>query len=161
MNIEPANGKARWRILYDIVCETEVGGVITYAQAIEDCKAPSRNSVQGAMIKANLELGRAGKNTVETKENIGWLVLEPNAAVPLIGRQRKKAARADDRHAAKINASQRRRAELVHERRAEVDFEERVAARKAEINGRRRRETRSLAERVAELERNAPKKLRA
>lgn len=160
MNFTAANGKARWRILFDLVKETPVGEVLTYAQAQRECGGCPRNAVQAAMIKANIELGRAGENQVDTKPDIGWVVLKPNDAVPLVVRQRTKTERAADRTAGRINALQLRRGELSAERRAELDREQAKALRIAEINGKRRRETRTLAERVAELEQDTPRKLR-
>lgn len=156
---QPALDKARWQICYETVAATEVGEIVTYAEIMDRCRC-SRTAAQAAMIQANLELGRDGMNTVEVRTNVGWRVLKPGEAVPLIDRQRRKAARADNRHAAKVNASQRRRAELTPDERAEVDKQQAIAVRKAEINGRRMRETRTLAERSAELEQNAPRKLR-
>jgi hypothetical protein len=156
---EPKGAQARWQTCYDIVAETEVGLTITYAQIEHECGC-GRGAAQAAMIEANKRLGRDGLNTVLTVTNIGWKVLKPDEAVPLVKRQRAKAERADDRTAGRINALQRRRGELTHDNRQIVDFEQRVMLAKAEINGRRKRETRTFTERAAELERNAPKRLR-
>lgn len=156
---ETAQGRARWRICYDLVSELQPGDVLTYSE-VEDACSSSRQAAQAAMIQANVRLGRDGQNTVKTRTNIGWLVLPPGQAVPLIEQQRRKAARADDRHAERVNASQLRRGELTQEERAVVDHEQRIALAKVEINGRRRLASRTLADRIAELERGAPKRLR-
>lgn len=159
MSFEPAEGKARWRVCYEVVSALKPGDIVTYAE-IEDICACSRGAAQAAMIRASVELGRDGHNQVETRINIGWLVIAPDDAVPLVHKQRTKAERADDRTAGRINAVQLRRGELSPERRAEVDHEQRVAVRKAAINGKRRRETRTLADRVSELEKATPHNLR-
>lgn len=156
---EPVKGKARWRLCYDIITELQPGDVVTYAEVEELCSC-NRNAAQAAMIKADAELGKIGLNRVRTRPNIGWIVLAPDETIDLISHQREKSERADDRTAGRINAAQRRREDLSPESRATLDHEQRVAARKIEINGRRRRESRTLAARLAELESQQPKKLR-
>lgn len=155
---ETKGDKARWKVCYDIVAAAQAGDVITYAE-IQDLCSCERGRAQAAMTYANVRLGRDGKNTAETRTNIGWLVLKPEEAVPLIKKQRQKAERADNRTAIRINAAQKRRGELSQIARQEVDHEERVLSRKADIIGRRKTDMRSLAERVGTYEMKPPKEL--
>jgi hypothetical protein len=138
---------ARWRQCYHIVLDLKPGDVITYAE-IEDRLGCTRQAAQAAMIEANLRLGRDGRNRCRVHTGIGWLVLTPGETVELIRSQNAKAARADNLTAERVNATQQRRKELTPEECAVVDHEQRVAAAKAALNGRRRHASRTLLDRL-------------
>lgn len=152
---QPKDKTPRWKVCYDLVVSKEPGDEILYTDFFYD-HGWNRATALQAMNEANRRLLRDGHNSVRNIQNTGWLILSPNDAVPLIGKQRKKAERADDRVFGRINNAQKRRDELTPEKRAEVDHQQMIALRKAEINGRRRLDTRELLERASREERPRP-----
>jgi hypothetical protein len=90
----PLGDRARWRTLYGLLRERDIGDVLTYdamADALElDAKA-DRHTMQMAMRRAARELETVDKRAVEPVLNIGYRIVEPAVHIELARRHQRKA----------------------------------------------------------------------
>lgn len=104
---QPSGDRARWQVIYDLLCATEVDGVVTYehlAAALGmDAKA-DRHRIQVAMRRAALEHERVDKRAVDAVENVGYRVVRPPEHVLLARRQQRRSSNALERgHSKAVN----------------------------------------------------------
>jgi len=91
---KPAGERARWQVIYDLLCATEVGGVVTYealARALGMNAEADRHRIQVAMRRAAQEHEEVDKRAVDAVPNVGYRVVRPPEHVPLARRQQKKS----------------------------------------------------------------------
>lgn len=91
---QPKGTKARWRIIYDLLCATEVNGVVTYEQLAEALgmhAETDRHRMQVAMRRAALEHEQVDKRAVDAVENVGYRVVRPPEHLVLARRHQKKS----------------------------------------------------------------------
>lgn len=94
---EPVGEVARWRILYRLFTERNVGDVITYetmAEALELDPDKDRHTIQVAMRRAAKELEYENKHAVEAVTNTGYRIVEPEEHLRLARGQQRRSSRA-------------------------------------------------------------------
>ena len=102
---EPAGEQARWRVLYDLLREANVGEVVTYdemAEALELHPVDDRTRVQLAMRRAAQELETVDRHAVEAITNKGYRIVEPERQMDLARRHQRKAGRSLKRGHSKV-----------------------------------------------------------
>lgn len=91
---QPEGARARWRIIYDLLCATEVDGVVTYEQigeALGMDAEKDRHRIQVATRRAALEYEQVDKRAVDAVENVGYRVVRPPEHLGLARRQQRKS----------------------------------------------------------------------
>lgn len=96
---QPADGvQSRKKYAYDIAISREPGDAITYEELAEALNwdyhpgdAQMRGLLCQAMDAARAQLESEGRNTVETKEKFGWIVLDASGALRQVKRRLNKA----------------------------------------------------------------------
>lgn len=102
---EPTGETARWRLLYALLAETEVDGVVTYdamANVLELDPVDDRHTMQVAMRRAAIELEKVDKHAVEAVTNVGYRVVEPEEHLRLAKGQQRRSSRALARGQSKV-----------------------------------------------------------
>lgn len=106
----PAGDHARWRTLYDLLCEREIGEVLTYEEMGEalglDAKR-DRQVMQLAMRRAIRELEVNNSRTTDAVTNIGYRIIEPAEHLSLARRHQGKAKRSVVRAHNKVESADR------------------------------------------------------
>lgn len=102
---EPAGETARWRILYGLLQDVEVGAILTY-ETMADClnlhPEDDRHTIQLAMRRASKELEQVDKHATEAVKNVGYRVVEPEGHIGLAQSQQRKSSRALARGNSKV-----------------------------------------------------------
>lgn len=102
---QPEGDRARWRVLYDLLCEAKVGEIVTYQEMAEalglDPKA-DRSKVQLAMRRAAAELETQDQRAVDVVANAGYRIVEPEAQLNLAKRHQRKAGKSLKRGHSKV-----------------------------------------------------------
>lgn len=142
---EPVGEQARWRILYSLIKDVAVGGVLTYeemATALDLDPLKDRTPIQLAMRRAARELETVDKRAVDAVTNQGYRVVQPEGHLVLAKRHQKKANQSLRRSYSKvINIDQngidpglRRVAEVTATAlSAQMDFIRRVDVRQTNL----------------------------
>lgn len=92
---KPAGGRARWRVLYDLLCATETGEVLTYkdmAEALGVDPDADRQTLRSAMSRAAKEHQRVDKRSVEAITNEGYRVVAPERHLDLAAQHQQRAS---------------------------------------------------------------------
>ena len=96
---------ARWRVIYDLLTEVPVNGVLTYekmGEALELDPARERTTIQASMTKASRRLEENNLHAVEPVINVGYRVVEVPEHLRLARGQQRKASRALARGRSKV-----------------------------------------------------------
>lgn len=96
MAFEPKGDQARWRTLYAMLQDREVGDVITYtvmAEALELDPVADRTTIQLAMRRAAKEYLEVEKRSVKAVSGTGYEVITPQGKLGLARLHQKKAGR--------------------------------------------------------------------
>lgn len=136
----PADGeKGRAKRLAELVSERAPGDAITYSEAQEllDC---DRAAAQSAMRDAMAMLERAGKRSVRTVTNFGWVVMVAGEHIDAAGHHLAKSRNAARRSLRKVKPLDRMRNELTQEQRWAAD-QARLAAAAVEAMASRSRKS--------------------
>lgn len=137
----PADGvQARWRYLYDMVCQRQPGDDIELGEVTELFDIDEQ-AARAVMLEAKKHLEEDRQQTVTTKERYGWIVIDAKGNLDEIEKRRRKAYRATTRTARLIHATDR--AELAAIDRNRLDFETRNVLAAQSLYGRK---SRSFAE---------------
>lgn len=102
---EPKGLEARWRTLYRLLQDVEVGGVLTYAamaEALDLDVAADRHTMQLAMRRASKELETVDKHATEAVPNVGYRVVLPPEHLGLAKLHQRKMGRSLDRSRSKV-----------------------------------------------------------
>lgn len=102
---EPAGETARWRILYQLLSNTPVDGVLTYetmADSLDLDPVADRHTIQVAMRRAGVELEKVEKHAVEAVQNVGYRVVEPEEHLRLARSQQRRSTKALQRGQSKV-----------------------------------------------------------
>jgi hypothetical protein len=94
---ESLGAEARWRTLYDMLKECDIGGVLTYEQmagALHLRPKADRAAIRSALHRAARELLHVDKRAVEAAPKVGYRVVEAEYHLTLAQRQQKRAGRA-------------------------------------------------------------------
>lgn len=142
---QPAGEQARWRVVYDLLCKIETGGVLTYEQigkALDLDVDADRHPIQMAMRRAAKEHEEADRRAVEAVPNEGYRVVEAPEHLRLARGQQKRAGRALARGQSKVvhvdlaglAPDTRRAFEVVARAFAmQMDFNKRLDVRQAKL----------------------------
>lgn len=96
-NFEPAGEKARWKYLYELLRNTNDGGIITYkemADALGMDPEADRQSIRAAWYRAAKEHEEVDKRAVEVVPNKGYRIVAPKEHLELARKQQKRSGRA-------------------------------------------------------------------
>jgi len=96
MPFTPIAGKARWKIVYDMVKGLDIGDQISYRQlgrAMNLTREEDRVTVQGAVRQALPHLEVDEKKTLVNVPNVGYRVAEPAEHVVLARKHQGRALR--------------------------------------------------------------------
>lgn len=107
---EPIGDRARWRVLYDLLRELDVGHTVAYetlADALELHADEDRTTIQLAMRRAAKEYLEVDKRSVKAVPGIGYEIVSEEGKLGLARLHQKKAGR----------SLQRGQSQVVH-----VDF---------------------------------------
>lgn len=102
---EPAGETARWRILYELLSQSEVDSVVTYeqmAEALEVDPLSDRHAMQVAMRRASIELEKVNKHATEAVTNVGYRIVEPEEHLRLAKGQQRRSSKALARGQSKV-----------------------------------------------------------
>lgn len=94
---QPSGETARWRIIYDLLAEVEVGEVLDYvtmANALELNHTKDRHVIQVAMRRAAAQLERVEKHAVEAVNNVGYRVVQAEEHLRLARKYQAKSSKA-------------------------------------------------------------------
>ena len=142
---QPIGKDARWRIIYGLLLETPVDGVITYAQmgdAIGLDPDKDRHAIQMAMRRAASEHEQLDKRAVDAVPNVGYRVVEAPEHLGLARRHQRKAGRSLARGQSKavnvdlsgVEPEVRRALEVTAQAFAlQMDFNRRFAVRQSRL----------------------------
>lgn len=141
----PSGEHARWRILYEILQQRDVGEVVTYDEmgaALGVDPDKDRHTIQLAMRRAAKELEVVDKHATDAIPNEGYRIVEPEQHLYLAKRQQRKANRALQRGQSKVlnvdfnlvDVETRRAFEVVAAAFAlQMDFNRRLDARQQNL----------------------------
>jgi hypothetical protein len=93
---EPAGERARWRIIYDLLCDAGTGTLVTYEQIGEALGLDpdkDRHAIQMAMRRAAAEHEREDRRAVDAVPNEGYRLAEASEHLKLARRHQKKAGK--------------------------------------------------------------------
>lgn len=94
---KPVGERARWRVIYDLLKNLDVGEVLTYAEmgeALDLHPDDDRITIQLAMRRATQELEQADKHTTDVVTGVGYRIAEPIEHLGLARKHQRKANRA-------------------------------------------------------------------
>lgn len=156
---QPADGiQSRKKYAYGLVIAAEPGDAITYealAEALGWDYHPADAQMRGllcqAMDGARAQLESEGRNTVETKEKFGWIVLDASGALRQVKRRLNKAQSQLVRTARGLGSAHRE--ELSQADRQERDLIASNLPRAAALMGGRKRPVFTALERESKQRR--------
>ncbi len=102
---EPCGERARWRVLYDLLCVKEIGDILSYEEmgkALDLDPAEGRHTIQLAMRRAGKELERVDSRAISPVTNTGYRVVEPAEHMKLARKHQKRARNEIDRGHSKV-----------------------------------------------------------
>lgn len=91
---QPLGAEARWRTLYQLLQQKEIGDVITYedmAAALEMDAVADRRSLQVTFRRAAIQYEEDDCRAVDAVRNVGYRVVEPSEHLKLAKRHGKRA----------------------------------------------------------------------
>lgn len=103
---EPIGEVARWQVLYELLCATKTGDVLTYedmAKALDLDPFKDRHAIQMAMRQAAMKHEQADKRAVDAIPNHGYRVVEPEEHLNLAKRHQRKAGKSIVRSKSKVD----------------------------------------------------------
>jgi hypothetical protein len=93
----PAGDRARWRVVYDLLTEADVGDTVTY-EAMGDALSldpdKSRHVIQMAVRRAAREYLTVNLNSLKAVPNVGYAIIEPSKKLALAEGFERKGRRA-------------------------------------------------------------------
>lgn len=101
----PAGETARWRVIYDLLAEVDVGNVLTYetmAHALNLHPTKSRHVMQVSMRRAAQQLERVEKHAVEPVPNVGYRVVAAEEHLRLARQHQSKSTKSLARGQSKV-----------------------------------------------------------
>lgn len=162
---EPIGDVARWRVLHTRLLELGIGDVLTY-EDIELLLECDTDTARSAVYRAQTELERHHKRTVENVRGVGYRVAHPKDHERLGRDKTRSAKRALHRAGSKYRSADR--SMLTNEERARIDALElsnsRMQSMVSDIDARTRQTEQLLAETREEqssLRNDVEKRLRA
>lgn len=102
---EPIGDTARWKILYDLLGECSVGGVLTYevmAEALDLDPVKDRRTMQVAMQRAAKQFEEFDKHAITAVTNVGYRIVESVEHLGLARSQQRKSSKALVRGRSKV-----------------------------------------------------------
>jgi len=102
---QPIGDRARWRVIYDLLRDTPVGGVLRYEDmgtALGLDPETDRHVIQMAMRRAAREHEVCDKRTVESVANEGYRIVQTPEKLRLAERDRRKSGRSLARGSSKV-----------------------------------------------------------
>lgn len=102
---EPVGETARWRVLYQLLKETNIDGVLTYERmgvALDLDADTDRHTIQVAMRRAAKELESVDKHAVEAVPTVGYRVVWPEEHLSLARSQQRRSSKALARGHSKV-----------------------------------------------------------
>jgi hypothetical protein len=142
---QPAGERARWRIVYDLLCEAAIGDVVTYevlGEALEMDPGKDRHVIQMAVRRAAQEHERNDKRALDVVPNEGYRIVPAPENLRLARRHQKKAGKSLARGQSKVvnvdltgvDADTRNAFEVVARAFAlQMDFNRRFDVRQARL----------------------------
>lgn len=94
---EPVGSQARWRVVYELLRNTETDSILTYEElgkALDLDPTDDRHAIQMAMRRAALEHEEVDKRAIDAVPNVGYRIVQPPEHVMLARRQQKRSSRA-------------------------------------------------------------------
>ncbi len=94
---QPIGDQARWRVLYELLCQVETDGLLSYeamGAALNLDPEEQRHTIQLAMRRAAREHEARDKRAVESVPNVGYRVVLPPEHLRLAQSQQKRASKA-------------------------------------------------------------------
>lgn len=140
----PSGERARWRILYEMLCSLNVDDTITYEEMGEEIgldPAEQRHQIQMALRRAAREYEEVDKRALDVIPNVGYRVVRAPEHLRLADRHQRKAGRSLQRGHSKVvnvdfnlvDAETRRAFEVVGRAFAlQMDFNRRMAYRQGQ-----------------------------
>lgn len=101
----PRGGRARWRILYDLLVRASVGEIVGYEEmgdALGLDPDSDRHAIQMALRRAAKEHEIVDNRALDAVPNQGYRIVEPKEQLTLARRYQKKAGRSLDRGRSKV-----------------------------------------------------------
>ncbi len=144
---QPAGERARWHAVYDLLCKTETGDVLTYeviGEALGLDAESDRHAIQMAVRRAAKEHEIVNKRAIEAAPNQGYRVVEAPEHLRLARGQHKRASKALARGQSKVvhvdlsglEPETRRAFEVVARAFAmQVEFNKRFDVRQSKLEG--------------------------
>lgn len=102
---QPAGDRARWRVVYELLRETQTGDVLTYGEigaALGLDPDGERHALQMAVRRAAKEHEVADRRAIEAVPNVGYRVVEAPEHLRLARGQQKRAGKALERGHSKV-----------------------------------------------------------
>lgn len=102
---QPAGERARWHAVYDLLCKTETGSILTYeaiGEALVLDPESDRHAIQMAVRRAAKEHEVLNKRAIEAVPNQGYRVVEVPEHLRLARAQHKRASKALARGQSKV-----------------------------------------------------------
>lgn len=142
---EPVGARARWRIVYELLCATTTGDVLTYeriGEALGLDPDDDRHAIQMAVRRAAKEHEVGDRRAIEPVANSGYRVVEAPEHLRLARGQQKRAGKALARGQSKVvhvdlsgmEPETRRAFEVVARAFAmQMDFNKRFDVRQAKL----------------------------
>lgn len=94
---KPHGERARWRLVYDLLCEAQINDVVTYENlgGVLGLKPGSeRHEIQMATRRAAKEFLEVKHRAIEVQPNVGYRIVEPKEHLRLARGHNSKAGRA-------------------------------------------------------------------
>lgn len=105
MVFEPIGDRARWRVIYDMLRELDVGDVLTYeaaGEALDLEPTKDRHAIQMAVRRAAKEHEREDRRALDAVPNFGYRIVETEQHLALARRHQRKSDRSLDRAKSKV-----------------------------------------------------------
>lgn len=93
---KPIAERARWRMVYDLMRQAEIGDTVTYEQmgaALDLDPERFRHELQMAARRAGLELERTDKRAADAVKNVGYRIVQPTEILGLGQRRNRRAGK--------------------------------------------------------------------
>lgn len=94
---KPYGERARWRLVYDLLCERSINDIVTYEDlgGVLGLKPGSeRHEIQMATRRAAKEYLEVKQRAIEVQPNVGYRIVEPEEHLRLARSHNSKAGRA-------------------------------------------------------------------
>lgn len=107
-NFKPIAERSRWRMIYDLFRQAEIGQTITYetmGKALGLHPINDRHALQMAARRAGLEIEKVDKRAADAVRNTGYRIVEPSEILGLGKRRNRKAGKQIQRGAITVAAT--------------------------------------------------------